>query len=179
MQLLKTIIDSDFGQNIPAPTEYRLRTAARAVVFDNDGKIALLHATKYNYHKLPGGGVDSGESVEAGLARELLEEIGCVAQTTGEIGRIEEFRNKISLHQTSLCYLAQLVGEKGEPHLEPGEIAEGFKTEWMSLEDGVATLQAEAARLVGSGDNAYLARFMTLRDLSFLMTALQQSDKIR
>ena len=37
---------------------YSLREAARAVVFDEDKNIALLHATTTDYYKLPGGGLD-------------------------------------------------------------------------------------------------------------------------
>jgi hypothetical protein len=44
-------------------TDYRLRKSARAILLDDTGKIATQYLAKYTFHKLPGGGVDAGESV--------------------------------------------------------------------------------------------------------------------
>ena len=93
MKTLKTIYDTDVGYNNPEPKEYKLRNAARAVIFDTDKKVALLHATKKSYHKLPGGGIEDGEDMQAALKRELLEEIGCEANNLRDLGIIEEYRN--------------------------------------------------------------------------------------
>lgn len=165
MEIIRTIREEDVGTDFPTPSLYKERVAARAIVFDRDGNIALLHATKKNYHKLPGGGVEVGEDIETGLARELLEEIGCVAENLRELGIIEEYRNKFDLHQLSHCFLADLSGGMGVPDLEEDEIAEGFETVWMNLEDSIRTLEKE----IGIDD--YTAKFMCLRDLTFLKEA--------
>lgn len=165
MERLLIIHDTDVGSDTPDPAKYRERVAARAVVFDQDNNVALLHATVLNYHKLPGGGIDEGEDVIAALKRECLEEIGCKIENIVELGSIEEFRNKISLHQWSHCYTARVVGEKGTPHLEEDEVAEGFETVWMPLTDAIKTLESEL------NSDVYLARFMTRRDLTFLKAA--------
>ena len=75
MQVIKIICDTDVGSNAPAPAQFVERIAARAVVFDAHNNVALLHATNKGYHKLPGGGVEAGESVEEVLAREMAEEM--------------------------------------------------------------------------------------------------------
>ena len=137
MEIIKIIRDADIGASFPAPATYRERRASRAIVFDQDGKIALLDATKKNYHKLPGGGIDEGEDVQMALDRELMEETGCSVENLRELGIIEEYRNNYELHQTSYCFLADLVGEKGTSNLEEGEIAEGFETVWVNLEDAI------------------------------------------
>jgi ADP-ribose pyrophosphatase YjhB (NUDIX family) len=93
--------------------KFKTREAARAVVINNDGNIALLNVSKWNYHKLPGGGINEGEGVIAALKRECREEIGCEVEVTGEIGEIIEYRKMFNLKQTSYCYLAKVVGEKG------------------------------------------------------------------
>lgn len=67
MNLLKTIRDADIGADFPAPPQYRDRQACRAVVFDNEGKVALLNVTKKSYHKLPGSGIAPGEDHETAL----------------------------------------------------------------------------------------------------------------
>lgn len=165
MNLLATIRDKDFGLDNPAPQSYEERTAARAVVFDSDMNIALLHSLVKQYHKLPGGGVNAGEEIVKAMQREAVEEIGCHIEPQAELGTIEEFRNVSPLHQISHCYIARCIGEKGEPHLEEGEIAEGFVTEWMPLEKAIETLEGEL------GVEHYEAKFMTTRDLTFLKEA--------
>ena len=112
METIITIRDKDFGLDFPDVAIHKERGASRAVVFDNDGNIALLHATKKNFHKLPGGGIEQGESIEKALHREIMEEIGCTIKNIRELGIIEEFRNKFSLHQLSYCFLADLDGKR-------------------------------------------------------------------
>jgi H+-transporting ATPase len=73
------------------------RQAARAVVFDNENKIALLYVSKHSYHKIPGGGIEKGEDIFRALEREMIEEIGSKISVTGEIGKIIEYRNKFDL----------------------------------------------------------------------------------
>jgi 8-oxo-dGTP diphosphatase len=167
MNLLKTITDSDLSLGFPAPAHYEERQASRAIIFDRDNKVALLHATNKHFHKLPGGGVNEGESLIDALKREGLEEIGCNIDNIQELGIVEEYRNKISLHQMSYCYTADLVGEKGSPHLEEGEIADGFKTVWVTLDEAIKILEAE------NNVEDYEGKFIQMRDL-ILLRAVQR-----
>ena len=172
MKTLLTLRDSDFGIDAPFPEEHKNREAARAIVYDHGGNIALISATKEGYHKLPGGGVDAGENIMTALARELKEEIGCEVTNVRELGAIEEYRGAYGLHHLSYCFLADLVGEKGEPHLEEDEIARGFETVWTDLASAVATLTREAKEVT-----EYSGRFMVTRDLTFLKAAQQEVQK--
>lgn len=124
---------------------YRVREAARAVVFDANGKIALLHVTKKNYYKLPGGGLDEGEDVMTALRRECQEEIGCDVEVIGEIGSIIEYRKIFTLKQTSYCYVAKVVGEKGAPSFTGSEVEDGFKEVWLSYDDAERALAGSRA----------------------------------
>ncbi|MCG6467119.1 NUDIX domain-containing protein, partial [Vibrio parahaemolyticus] len=51
------------------------RNAARAIVLDGED-VLLLYTERYHDYTLPGGGIDEGEDVIAGLVRELEEETG-------------------------------------------------------------------------------------------------------
>jgi 8-oxo-dGTP diphosphatase len=168
MEILRTIKDADIGSAYAVPMNYLERKAARAVVFDTEGKIALFHSTKKHYHKLPGGGIEEDESIETALRRELLEEIGCEVDTIRELGVIEEYRNRYELHQFSYCFIANLKGEKGVSHLDEGEIAEGFITEWIDLESAIKILENEKEV------EDYQGKFIQMRDLIFLKAAREK-----
>jgi ADP-ribose pyrophosphatase YjhB (NUDIX family) len=163
MKNLRVIRDSDIGSNSPEAKLYRERRAARALVFDREGNIALLHATNKSYHKLPGGGIETEEDVVQALKRECLEEIGCNIENIKELGLIEEFRNDFNLHQISYCYTADLDGEKGQNQLEEDEVADGFEPVWMNPDEAIKTLESERTSIEN-----YEGKFICLRDLTFL-----------
>ncbi len=165
METFKTIRDADVGSAEAASESFTERKAARAVVFDAEHNVALFHSTKKHYHKLPGGGVEEGEDIETALRREMLEEIGCEVDSLQELGIIEEYRNRFSMHQFSYCFTANVAGEKGTPNLDEGEIAEGFITEWMDLDTAIQTLENE------KGVEDYQGKFIQMRDLIFLKEA--------
>jgi 8-oxo-dGTP pyrophosphatase MutT (NUDIX family) len=167
---MKTILEfSDRDLDAAAPARdrsaYKRREAARAVVTDEDGRVALLHVVKYDYYKLPGGGIDAGESVTAALKRELLEEIGCEAEITGEIGQIIEYRDRGDFRQTSYAFTARMVGEQQAPEFTAKELNDEFEMMWAAdLEDAIA-LVAEAR------PELYEAHHIQLRDLTILKSA--------
>ena len=172
MQNLLTITEQDFNKDavLLDESEYTLREASRAVLFDPEGQVYLMHVTKHGYHKLPGGGIDPGETKEEGLLRELVEEVGCQAKVNGELGQITEYRLIFgNQKQVSYCYTAQQVGEQGESALEEGELAEG-------MVQVKAKNLAEAIRLLESDrpDNLE-GQFIQKRDVTFLKRAQQQA----
>lgn len=168
MKLLRTIWDGEVGSNIPDCIPTQERGASRAVVFDIDGNVALLYATKKYYHKLPGGGIEQDEDIETALRRELIEEIGCSVKNLRELGSVEEYRNKWGLHQVSYCFLADLDGQKGATHLEEDEIANGFEPVWVSIEDAIKILESEAPV------EDYEGKFIQLRDVTLLKEAREK-----
>ena len=81
----------------------------------------LFSLYKLNYYKLPGGGVEEGEDLQIALKRECKEEIGCNVEIIREVGQINEYRKMFNIKQISFCFLAKVVGGKGEPELTEGE----------------------------------------------------------
>lgn len=141
--------------------EYRLRKSARALVFNENGEIAIQHSPKYHFHKLPGGGVEHGESVTQALRREILEEVGCEIEIIKEVGMTIEYRNANNLLHISYCYVAQQSGKLGKISLEAGEIEEEQVTLWLA--PGVALEKMkldEPKKKVGL--------FMVKREIAFL-----------
>lgn len=163
MILLKTIKDCDIfpDQINDKRVLSKNRETARAIVFDSKNKIALLYVRKYAYHKLPGGGLDEGEDISKALEREIMEEIGCKAEVTDEIGEIIEHRKQHDLFQINHIYVAKLVGKKGEPDFTKEEIADGFEIKWLSLPDAIKALEND-------NTDDYQGKFIKIRDLTAL-----------
>lgn len=165
MKLIKTLTDKDiFGKGRTDYSDYFLREATRAVLFDKDNKIAFLNVSKQNYHKLPGGGVDKGENLEQALRRELLEETGCKAEILQEIGEIVEYRDYDKRHQISYCWIAKVVGEKGKVSFVHDEIDDGFELIWVTLDEAIELLKNDKPK-----DNQ--GHFIIARDLIILEEA--------
>lgn len=169
MKNILTLQDNDFDSSVPKAieSEYWLREAARAVLFSPDGEIYLMHVTKHGYHKLPGGGIDTGESKEQALHRELLEEVGCRAKIQHELGQITEYRKFLSSQkQISYCYTATQVDVQQDSALEEGELEEGMiEVKAKNLTDAIRILKADTP------DNLE-GQFIQKRDLAFLEAAL-------
>lgn len=164
MRLLATIYDSD-DDTLKLSKTCMQRKAARAIVLDDNSRVALMHVSKYGYHKLPGGGIDAGESTQEALARELREEIGCTAKVLEEVGRTDEHWFEDGLFQQSFCYLAKVIGKKGEPQFTEKEVNNGYKIMWV---DSVS----EAIRIMEQDEpQKHSGHFMRKRDLIFLRKA--------
>lgn len=119
------------------------RIATRAIVLQGEN-ILLLYTQRYDDYTLPGGGVDAGEDVIAGLVRELEEETG--AQHIRHIkpyGLYEEFRpwhkdEADVLRMLSYCYTCQVDSELGPTRYESYEQRNGMTPVWMNIFAAIA-----------------------------------------
>ncbi len=150
-------------------SNFRVRRAARAVVFDENNLVALLPVTKHNYYKLPGGGIEDGEEIIDATKRECMEEIGCEIEIIKELGEILEFRaNQSSLKQTSYCFIAKVIGEKGKTDFTKHEIDEGFIAPiWVPISEAIELVSKNIPR-------DYNGPFIVARDKTFLEEAVKQ-----
>ncbi|MEY3784633.1 MAG: hypothetical protein RLZZ230_955 [Candidatus Parcubacteria bacterium] len=170
MKILNEISDGSLGINDQFEQlggSYRLRKSARAILLDDAGNMATQYLNVYGYHKLPGGGIDPGETNEEALKREILEEVGCDCDIIRPIGMTIEYRNEFGLLHISYAFLAKVKGEIGETALEPGEIAEGQETIWLSPAAVLAKMKTD----VPKANNGH---FILKREISFLEEYLAQ-----
>lgn len=82
----------------------RFRIAVSAVI-ERDGYYLLAHRADIPWWNLPGGGLEYGETLEEGLAREIREEIGAAIQIVRLAG-VYSKPQKREVVFTFLCHLA-------------------------------------------------------------------------
>jgi ADP-ribose pyrophosphatase YjhB (NUDIX family) len=119
------------------------RNATRAIAIDGEN-ILLLFTERYHDYSLPGGGLDEGEDVIAGMVRELEEETG--AQNIHSIkpfGIYEEFRpwykdDADVMHMISYCYSCKVDRELGATAYEDYEVKNGMKAVWINIHEAIA-----------------------------------------
>lgn len=87
-----------------------------AVIFDAAGRVLLTRRTDNGLWCLPGGALETGESVSEALRREVLEETGLDVEPTRLIGvysdphRISEYADGNRYHVVVLSFLCRAVG---------------------------------------------------------------------
>ena len=55
----------------------RVRNSVRGIII-RDNQIAMIHSRRFDYYKVPGGGIENNETHYGALYRELIEETGMV-----------------------------------------------------------------------------------------------------
>ena len=146
--------------------EYITRHTARAVLYRDDGRIAILHVWKYNYHKLPGGGVEEWEDIGEALRRECMEEVGAEIEIGKYIGEVVEYKVKLwwknwdYILQISQCYFCRIT-KQWEHNFTESEKENNLSHRWFSLEEAIRTLEND------NPDNEEW-KFILQRELAFL-----------
>ncbi len=171
VRLLNSTISDDIP-NIDASTFHR--RAARAIVLNGDS-ILLLYTKRYHDYTLPGGGIDDGEEITAGLIRELKEETG--AKNIRDItpfGLYEEFRpwyknDAEILHMESFCYSCSIDSELGTPNFEDYEIKNGMEAKWVNIHEAIRHNEETIATSEKKGMSIERETFLLKRIVSELL----------
>lgn len=154
---------------------YLFRRAARAVLIDDDGKVYLMHLKKRGIYKLPGGGIDQGESIEKGLEREVLEEAGVGFKIVRELGvTIENRFYEADMHgllQMTYAFLVKLEGQKGDPEYTEEELREGAVGVWVEKQEALEIVKSYPLP-------DYEAHFIQNREIRILEEAQKYWDKV-
>lgn len=116
------------------------RTAVRAIIIEEE-KILMVRST-LGYYKLPGGGVEEGESLKEALTREVTEETGYINFIIKEeIGIVAEQRpdhasREFHFHMVSHHFICELNNEETvEQSLIGYEMEEGYQPVWVPIQD--------------------------------------------
>lgn len=154
---------------ITTPSDQNLwfeRRAARAVLHNSYGQVAVMYFSTNGSYKLPGGGIDEGEEIIDALHREVREETGYTITNTRELGLVEEKCHYNGMHQISYCFTAETVDFVGAD-LTEGEAADGMELVWLdTIDDAISAIKGAPA--IDVGDNGAGLHMMKLRDIAIL-----------
>lgn len=143
------------------------RLTGKAIIIDTDGKIALVAENNLIY-TLPGGGIDSGESIEIGIVREMLEETGCNVEIDFILGCTDDYRNRDKKHCINYCAISKIIGEKGAPNLTEDESKNGLHVNWLTLDEAIEILDKEKKAVHRGEIKYYNTAYNVIRDGVFL-----------
>lgn len=164
MKLLKLLNDENITDE--EVESFKYRRAVRVIAFDQERKIALVHAKIRGYYELPGGGVEKGETLEDGAIREIKEEAGCDVKIMGKVGIVKEYLKSKELINESSCYTADVISEKGELNLMQDEIAEGKEVIWVEVSEAIKLIESTSE--TSTYATPLQVKYTKIRDITFL-----------
>jgi len=141
-----------------------IRKAVRAVIIDNNNNTPILKVKGGEYFKIPGGTIEVGESEDEALVREIKEEAGCEAEIIEKIGEFEFEGKESGRIYHSVCYLAKLIGEKGDAAFDDWESERDFTLIWLPLSKAIETFQS-------CHPEDEIEKIINERDMNFLIKA--------
>ena len=119
---------------------YNMRVGANAVIVRDDHILLVEFGAGWKRHfNLPGGGIEPGESVIAGLQREVREETGAAIRVGTLLLVTEYFPPQAhyqdgNLHKLGLVFRCQLQ-PGSEPHLPANPDPHQVAVQWVPLDD--------------------------------------------
>ncbi|MEZ0370147.1 MAG: NUDIX domain-containing protein [Candidatus Sericytochromatia bacterium] len=126
-------LQTTFGNEEPE-RQYTLRPSAYALLLDEQGCLAVVEAPDGYF--LPGGGIESGESAQDAVLREISEETGQGAHVLWHLAEADQFIGEWL--KRSSFYLAEL-----DP--EPESVGE-YQVHWLIPEQAQTRLTYESHR---------------------------------
>ncbi len=120
----------------PEGKVYR-RPSARAIILRN-GKVLLNYVSKYDCYEFPGGGIESGETPERALQREVAEETGriVIPESIRKFGivirRQQDSRDPDGIfEQENYYYFCDVTDERVPRKPDEHEILDGAEPVWV------------------------------------------------
>lgn len=151
--------------------DLKIKRAARTVILDNQGKIAIINVRNGEYFKIPGGGIEMNETPEEAVKREALEEAGAQIEIIEKLGE-QKFQDPYAefIHH-SVCFLSNKIGAGKNPEFDNWEKNNNLKLSWINFDEAIKLFQSSATK-------DPMGKEINKRDYEFLLLAIKKLDKI-
>lgn len=140
MQTILILDEKNYTEDMPVFERFGVRA-----LIQKDGLFAMQRGKRGEY-KIPGGGMDKGETIVQTMAREVLEETGLLIkpETMQELGEILEVRRDIfdehiKFINHSLHYSCEVEDEILETAMTESEKEKGFHLAWADIDTIIET----------------------------------------
>ena len=172
MRCIGKLTDEDFNLESVPLNNPRIRYAARGIIFNEDGKVAILYKQNKNEFKLIGGGIEEDEDPKEAFKRETLEETGYKIEIYECLGTFDEIKTHDNFKQTSYVYVAKALKKVNNPQYTEKELKENSKFLWLDLENALKIIKASQKNILPSKFESrlslYHTRFVVRRDYLIL-----------
>lgn len=122
------------------------KCGSRGILLNKKKQVALMYMKKRDMYKLPGGGIEEGETKEQAFEREVKEETGYHCHIISFLGKIEEHKLRRNYLHISYCFLAEAIGKKGPLHLTQNERHYDFRLQWFDIDEAIVMMEKSIAK---------------------------------
>lgn len=140
MQTLRIFDEKNYTDAMPVFEKFTVRGIIKR------GNLYAMQKSRHGEYKIPGGGVEPGETYIEALCREVREETGLLVDvsTVRELGEILEMREDLHCSgQKYVChsmyYSCDVLSETAPLEMTDSEIREGFHPVWETIEEVISS----------------------------------------
>jgi ADP-ribose pyrophosphatase YjhB (NUDIX family) len=119
---------TDYFHDPAAPSANSIKIAVSAFVQDGQGRVLMIRRTDNDLYAIPGGGLETGETVTQAVEREVREETGIIVQVRSLVGVFSNPEHVIAFddgevrQEFSICFRADPLGGELRTSSESKEV---------------------------------------------------------